>query len=136
MARRSDLLLLDLREDAGGEALAEARQRALDAADVDDVAADAEDHALLLARRFRARLVHEGAHAADGAVEAAEDRLADEEMADVELGDGGDGGDRPHRVEGQAVAGMAFEAERLGLGARPAAGGAAAARARRPAASQ
>src|SRR5882672_678085 len=40
-------LLLGLREDAIGEAGAEARQRPLDAADIDDVAADAEDHALL-----------------------------------------------------------------------------------------
>ena len=62
-----------------------------------------------------ARLVHQRAHAADGAVEAAEDRLADQEMADIELDDRRDRGDRPDRVEGEAVAGMAFEAERLGM---------------------
>jgi len=37
-------------------------------------------------------------------------------MADVELGDGGDGGDRPDRIEGEAVAGMALEADGLGMG--------------------
>ena len=47
-------------------------------------------------------------------VEADEDRLADEEVADVELDDlrqARDGGDR---IEGQAVAGVHFEAGGVG----------------------
>src|SRR6185312_2613731 len=63
----------------------------------------------------RARLVHGGAHPLDGAVEAAEDRLADEEMADIELDDGGNGGDSRDRVVAEAVSGMAFEPDRLGM---------------------
>ena len=46
----------------------------------------------------------------------AEDRLADEEMADIELGQRRDGGDGADRVVGQAMAGMAFEADRRGMG--------------------
>ena len=43
----------------------------------------------------RARGVHQRTHPPDGRVEAGEDRLADQEMADVELGELGDGGDGP-----------------------------------------
>ena len=46
--------------------------------------------------RRRAR-VHQRPHAPDGRIEADEDRLADQEMADVELGQLGDGGDRRRR---------------------------------------
>src|SRR3546814_15263480 len=56
-----------------------------------------------------ARLVHQGPHAPDGAVEAAEDRLADQEMADVELDDGRDRRHWADAVIGQTVAGMAFQ---------------------------
>ena len=42
--------------------------------------------------------------------QADEDRLADQEMADVELGELGDGGDRDDIVEGQAVAGVRLDA--------------------------
>ena len=45
-------------------------------------------------RDVGARLVHQRAHAADGGIEADEDRLADQEMPDVEFADFGDGGDR------------------------------------------
>ena len=62
--------------------------------------------------------MHQRAHELHRAVEPAEDRLADEEMADIELDDGADRRDRADRVEGQAVAGVAFEAERLGPGRR------------------
>src|SRR6266849_3187973 len=68
-----------------------------------------------LVLRGGAALIHGHAHALDGTVEAAEDRLADEEMADIELDDGGNGGDRPDRLVAEAVPGMAFEADRLGM---------------------
>ena len=42
--------------------------------------------------------------------EAGENRLADQEMADVELGELRDGGDRRDIVEGQAVAGVGLDA--------------------------
>ena len=66
------------------------------------------------------RLVHQRAHPPDARVEAGEDRLADQEVADVELGDLRDGGDRLDIVEGEAVAGMGLDAvldgERGGVG--------------------
>src|ERR1700731_1625063 len=67
---------------------------------------------------WASRLVHQRAHALDGAVEAAEDRFAHEEMADIELDDGGNGCHRRHRIEAQAMPGMAFEADRFGMGGR------------------
>ena len=75
------LRALDLGEAARDEALAEALERLLDAADVAEVAADAEDH-----RRPRPR-PSPRACARIALGEADEDRLADEEMADVELDD-------------------------------------------------
>ena len=36
-------------------------------------------------------------------------------MADIELGNDGDRGDRPDRLEAEPMAGMAFEAERFGM---------------------
>ena len=45
----------------------------------------------------------------------AEHRFADQEMPDIELGDAGDRRHRPHRVEGQAVPGMAFEVNAGGI---------------------
>src|SRR4051794_6871985 len=65
-------------------------------------------------------LVDQRAHAGDAGREPAEDRLADQEMADVELPELRDGGDRLDVVEGQAVAGMRLDAvlggERGGVG--------------------
>src|SRR5258708_26711807 len=71
-----------------------------------------------LAERLGARLVHQRAHALDGAVEAAEDRLAHEEVTDIELDDRGNSGDRSHRLVAVAVAGVAFATDRLRLGCR------------------
>src|SRR3974390_1408775 len=55
-----------------------------------------------------ARLVHSDTHAFDGAVEAAEDRLADQKMPDVQLDDGWDRRDGAHRLVAEAVTRMAF----------------------------
>src|SRR3546814_1133892 len=65
-----------------------------------------------------ARLVHERAHAADGAVEPTENGLADQEMADIQLGNGRDDGHRADGIEREAVAGVTFEAEVAGEGRR------------------
>ena len=76
---------------------------------------DAEDHE----PRLRPALVHGDAHGLHGLVQAQEDRLADEEMPDIELHDLRDRGDGPRRLEGEAVAGVNFEAEgRAMLGGR------------------
>ena len=61
-----------------------------------------------------ARLVHACPHAADGAFQAAEYGFADEKVPDVELGDGHDRGHRADGVVGEAVPGVAFEAEGVG----------------------
>src|SRR3546814_12274748 len=58
-----------------------------------------------------ARLVHERAHAADGTVEPAENGLTDQEMTDVQLGDGGDACDSTDSIDGKAVHGLAFQAK-------------------------
>ena len=55
------------------------------------------------------RLIHQSAHPADGRLQTDEDRLADQEMADIEFADMRDGGDRADIVIGQAVAGMDFQ---------------------------
>ena len=87
-ARRSDLARSTSVKTRAREAVAEARQRRLDAADVDDVVADAEDHGAAMGRlRLGARLIHERPHVPDGRVQPAEDRLADQEMADIEFDD-------------------------------------------------
>ena len=62
-------------------------------------------------RRPVARGVHQRAHAPDGRVEAGEDRLADQEVADVELGDARGWRRSARRSRSQAVAGMALEPE-------------------------
>ena len=72
------------------------------------------------------------AHAADGGVQADEDRLADQEVADVELDHLRDGGDRRDRLVVDAVAGVDLQAERGGLGGGGRAGARAGARPRRP----
>src|SRR3546814_12206661 len=58
----------------------------------------------------------ERAHAADGAVEPTENGLADQEMADIQLGNGRDDGHRADGIEREAVAGVTFEAEVAGEG--------------------
>src|SRR3546814_5101032 len=63
-----------------------------------------------------ARLVHERAHAADGTVEPAENGLTDQEMTDVQLGDGGDDCDSTDSIEGKAMPGMAFQAKIVSQG--------------------
>src|SRR5258708_32584284 len=69
-----------------------------------------------LALRGGATLIHRGAHALDGAVEPVEDRLAGEEMADTELDDGGNGGDRADPNAPEAGARLAIAATSLCLG--------------------
>jgi hypothetical protein len=59
-----------------------------------------------------------GAHALDGRAEADEDRLADQEVADVQLGELGDGGDGLHGLVVDAVAGVDLQAQAGGLGRR------------------
>ncbi len=56
-------------------------------------------------------LVHQPAHGRDALGEPDEDRLADQEMADVEFGDLGNARDRLDRVVGEAVAGVNLKAE-------------------------
>jgi len=63
----------------------------------------------------RPGLIHQHPHALDRAFQAAEDRLADQEMPDVQFHHVGNRCYRSDRIETQAVAGMALEAERLGL---------------------
>jgi hypothetical protein len=74
--------------------------------DVDQVGADADDHA---ARDPLAAAVHRGAHAADGLAEADEQRLPHHEVADVEFGDLGQRRDRLGGLVVEAVAGMNLE---------------------------
>src|SRR4051812_19984207 len=69
-----------------------------------------------LAMALRPHRVHQRAHPFDRTLEAAEDRLADEEVPDIELDDGRDGSDRPDRVEAEPVPGMALEPDRGGVG--------------------
>ena len=56
------------------------------------------------------RLVHQRAHPLYHRRQPVEDRLADQEMADIELADLRDRGDRDDIVERQAVAGMRLDA--------------------------
>ena len=56
------------------------------------------------------RFIHQFAHLSDTAVEAAENGLADQEMADVQLDELRDGGDWLDIFEGQPMAGMGFDA--------------------------
>ncbi len=109
---------LDVGEDAADEALAVALERLLDAPDVDQVAADADDHDAA-AFAGSARLVHQARMRPDALLEPDEDRLADQEMADIELRELRNGGDRLDRLVGQAVAGMHLEAERRAVAAPP-----------------
>src|SRR6185437_12073635 len=64
----------------------------------------------------RARLVHQRAHPPHRAVDAAKDRLADQEVADIQLDNRRDRGHRTDRVEAQSVTGVTFEAKLLRLG--------------------
>src|SRR6185436_15121523 len=56
--------------------------------------------------------IHRGAHRSDHPGKPAEDRLADQEVPDIELNDFGQRRDRLGGVEVEAVAGMHFETER------------------------
>ena len=64
---------------------------------------------------IRPRAVHQRAHAPDGAVQAAEDRLPDQEVTDVQFDDGRNGRDRCHCVEAEAMARMALQPDRFGM---------------------
>ena len=93
------------------KAVAETLDAFFDAADVDEIGTEADDHRGVPPVAPRARFVHQRAHAPDGSVEAGEDRLADEEMPDVEFADFRNGGDGLDRVEAETVSGMHFETE-------------------------
>ena len=54
--------------------------------------------------------VHCGAHFSDGGLESDEDRLGDEEMADIEFHDLRQTRDDPCRLVVEPMAGMAFDA--------------------------
>ena len=55
-------------------------------------------------------MIHELAHPANAGVQAGEDRLADQEMTDVELRNLRNGGDGHDVLEGEAVAGVRLDA--------------------------
>ncbi len=63
-----------------------------------------------------AGFVHQGAHPAHGTVEAAEDRFADQEVANVEFDDFRHAGQRGNRVEGQPVPGVDLQPEGCSFG--------------------
>src|SRR3990170_410134 len=63
----------------------------------------------IIGQPFSSGRVHQLPHPADARLETGEDRLADEEMADVELGELRDGGDRDDVVEGEAMAGVGLD---------------------------
>ena len=75
------------REDAVEEAVAMALDHLRDAADVDDVGADADDHDAALSLTPCPAAVHGRAHPSHRLGKAVEDRFADQEMADIELDD-------------------------------------------------
>ena len=89
---------LDLGEHAPDEALAVALERLLDAPDVDQVAADSDDH--LAAASAVRRAPRPSAPRIRRTLASRPMKIASpiEEMADVELRDLRDGGDRRHRV--------------------------------------
>jgi hypothetical protein len=62
------------------------------------------------------RGVHQGPHPLNGLRQAHEDRLADQEVADVQLGDLRDGGDRLDGGVVDAVAGVDLQAQARGQG--------------------
>lgn len=95
------------------EPLAEPRQRLLDAANVDDVRTDAYDHALAVLGA-RSRGVDPSAHFDDGGAEPRKDRFANQEVANIELGNLGNGGDRRDRVVIDAMTGVDLKAQRGG----------------------
>ncbi len=90
-------------EDASEKTLAVALDGTLDAADIDEIGTDTENHAR--PRSMPARMVFTAAARPHG------DRLSDQEMADIELDDLGQRRDRLRRLEIEAMAGMDFEAE-------------------------
>ena len=60
------------------------------------------------------RVIHQRTHPPHAGLEPREDRFADQEMADVELGKLGDGGDRGDIVERQPVTGVRLRNVRTG----------------------
>src|SRR4051812_44940180 len=66
-------------------------------------------------RRLPARVpaIHRGAHCVNGVGEPAEDRLADQEVPDVEFDDLGQGRDDLSGLKIEAVPGMHFQPEPL-----------------------
>ena len=64
---------------------------------------------MIMPRWPSSRQIHLPPHFPDAAFQPTEDRLADQEMADIEFGDLRNGGDRGDIVEGQAVAGMGLD---------------------------
>ena len=117
---------LDIGEHAGQKSVAVSLDGPLHAPDVDDVVAEADDHHVLAARRsFRvalpqgnSRLVHGGAHAPHALAEADEERLANQEVADIQLDKLWDGRHVADIIKIEAVSGMDLEAERRPPGAR------------------
>src|SRR5262249_41069043 len=105
----------DVGEDALRETLAVFLQHLLDAADVDRVVADADDH---LGGDLGARFVHQAAHGAHAFLQPDEDRLADEEMADVQLHDLGNARNRLHGGVVEAVASVYLQPEAATIGGR------------------
>src|SRR5512132_2919337 len=99
------------------ESIAPALQRTPQAADVDQVGADAQDHPPGLAdtarsdRRHAPGFVHQHPHPRDALFQSEKDRLADQEVADVELDDLRNGGDRTDIVVAEAVAGVTLDPE-------------------------
>ena len=86
-----------------------------DAVDRSYVDAESEDHGGMLALMVHRALPHPDAtfegdpHVANRGVEPAENRIADDRVADVDLGDGGNGRHLEHVVPGQPVPGGDLE---------------------------
>jgi hypothetical protein len=95
--------------DAMDEPIAKARERLLDAADVDDVGAGPQDHEGCLTGP--AGGVDAPPHFGHSLLQPHEDRLTDEEVTDVEFGHLGDRRNRRDRLVVDPVAGVHFEAK-------------------------
>ncbi len=98
-----------------GKAFAKTLQSTLDTPNIDEIAAQANNHVgkmrapansgAFLTQRLGAGPVHQRPHAADRAVEAGENRLANKEMADIQLDHFLDGGNRGDILEAEAMPG-------------------------------
>src|SRR3954452_25342516 len=96
-----------------------ALDRSRDPARVTEIGADADDHASALAS-LCATPIHGGAHRPHRLAEPNHDRLADQEVTDIELDEFGQGRNRLGGLVVQAMAGMHFEASPCGYpGASP-----------------